>query len=253
MFLLSAPARAGENLVAPAYPGAQRLSPQKLKGRDRFVFASRDPHEKVQAFYQTKGTHLAKGSEGEISGQKNTATIVIHSYEQSLSIIRKSKGDHTRANPAEVFLDWRGPESGGSRDVDLFFHALERQAKKHPGHDAELAGLRKEYDWLKVGFSFQEKVEPIYKRCSNEAEGLPPLMNDPEAMKKLAAELDRLGRKGRYAERNELAKQLSVTDELTKRKAADNFAFWKQCLVQASAYAYLTRISIHQHPSLWSY
>jgi hypothetical protein len=250
---LSAHARAEERLVAPPYPGAIRLSPEKMKGRDRVVFGSRDPHEKVQAFYQTKSAHLAKGSEGEFSGQKNTATIIVYTYEQSLRMIQKTKGDYTWANPAEVFLEWRGPNPAGSWEYRDFFGELDKQAKKFPGHDAELTALKKEYDWLQVAFAFKEKVEPVYKRCSNEAQALPPIMNDPEAMKKLQAQLEQLSREGRYKERNDLAKQLSITDEMKKKRAADHFGLWKACLTEASGFGYLTKISIHQDPSVWSY
>jgi hypothetical protein len=47
-----------------------------------------------------------------------------------------------------------------------FLRELEEQAKKHPGHDAELAALRQQYGWLLGAFAIEAEVRVIFEPCS---------------------------------------------------------------------------------------
>lgn len=241
-------AAAEEKLVAPPYPGSVRITPPHAKGRDVIVFYSQDPHEKVRAFYEPKYGRLPSDPV-ERHDTKIGVTLIVHTYEQALKIIQKSKGDYTQAEPSTVVLEWL-PAGRGDRPVP-FFRELERQAKKFPGHDAELAELKKKYAWLARASYTDNMDDKIFRRCSNEARGQDPAMSEPGAMQAFQAKLRKLSDEGRYAEAARLMKQ--VEEKAAERRKADHFGLWKLCLEEAAGYAWLTRISIQQDPSLWSY
>lgn len=170
--LTTGTAVAGEKLVAPAYPGSIRLTPLQIKdnnvntGSENAVFVTKDPHEKVQAFYVPKYARLPSKDEGYSAGKTHT-TFIVHSYAQSLKSIRKRKGDITKADDMGIYLEWRLEETS-RKPLPGYFNALEREAKKHPGHDAELAELRNRYAWLSRAYFLDKKNETISQRCRRE-------------------------------------------------------------------------------------
>jgi hypothetical protein len=239
---------AEEKLVAPPYPGSVRITPPNAKGRDVIAFYSQDPHEKVRAFYEPKYGRLPSDPVERHDG-KTGVTLIVHTYEQALKIIQKSKGDYIQAEPSWVVLEWLSAE-GSDRTVP-FFRELERQAKKFPGHDAELAELKKKYAWLARASYIDNMDDKTYRRCSSEARGIDPAMSEPGAMQTFQAKLQKLSEEGRYAEAAALMKQVEV--KAAEERKADHFGLWKGCLEEAAGFAWLTRIKIQQDPSLWSY
>jgi hypothetical protein len=246
--LAALPAAAEEKLIAPPYPGSVRITPPNAKGRDVIVFFSQDHHDKVRAFYEPKYGRLPSDPV-ERHDTKIGVTLVVHTYEQALKIIQKSKGDFTQAEPSLIVLEWL-PDGGAERTVP-FFRELERQAKNFAGHEAELAELKKKYAWLARASYIDNMDDKIFRRCSNEARGMDPAMSDPGAMKAFQDKLWKLSEEGRYAEAAALMKQVEI--KAAERRKADHFGLWKRCLEEAAGFAWLTRIKIQQDPSLWSY
>jgi hypothetical protein len=140
-------ASAEEKLVAPAYPGAVRFSPAKLGGTEGVVFFARDPHEKVQAFYVPKYARLPKEDEGRVRGA-GEIPLIAQSVGEVTSIITSMKGDYTQARASEIIVEWKPEIFAGTGIGGSFLIELQKQAKKHPGHDAELAALKARYGWL---------------------------------------------------------------------------------------------------------
>lgn len=245
-------ASAAEKLVAPAYPGSVRLTPLQTKGRDKIVFVTKDSHEKVQAFYVPKYARLPGADEkGLQTDAKTNITFVVHSYAETLKIIQKAKGDYISwVGPTTVYLEWM-PDEPSRKPAPNYFYRLEQESKKHPGHDAELAELRKKYAWLSRAFFLDKKDDTIYQRCTHESAGISAAMSDPKAQQELNAKIQKLTAEGRYQEASDLAKQ--AMGDPGKKQKADNFGLWKKCLEEAAGFAYLTKIVIQQDPSLWTY
>lgn len=241
-------AAAEEKLVAPPYPGSVRITPLKTQGRDTVVFTSQDPHEKVRAFYEPKYGRLPSDPV-ERHDKKTGVILVVHTYQQALAIIQRTKGDFTQAEPSTITLEWIA--AGNSDKTVPFFRELERQAKKFPGHDAELAEAKRKYAWLARASYTDRMDDKISSRCSNEASGMDPAMSEPGALKEFQDKLRKLSDEGRNAEAAALAKQFK--NKSSEKRKADHFGLWKRCLAEAAGYAWLTRIKIQQDPSLWSY
>jgi hypothetical protein len=246
--LAALPAAAEEKLVAPPYPGSTRITPPNAKGRDEIVFYSQDHHGKVRAFYEPKYGRLPSDPVERRDG-KTGVTLIVHTYEQALKIIQKSKGDFTQAEPSMVVLEWL-PDGGSDRPVP-FFRELERQAQKFSGHDSELAELKKKYAWLARASYIDNMDDKIFRRYSNEARGIDPALSEPGAMQAFQAKLRKLSDEGRYAEAAAIMKQVDV--QAAEKRKADHFGLWKRGLEEAARFAWLTRIKIQQDPSLWSY
>jgi hypothetical protein len=246
----SAPrAAAEEKLVAPAYPGAARLSGTKLGADEGVTFFVKDPHEKVQAFYVPKYARLPKEGEGRVRGAAEIP-LIVQEVGAVTSIITSMKGDYTWARATEIIVEWKPPIFAGTGLGAQFFKDLQDQAKKHPGHDAELAALKAKYSWLDLAFLHPEKQgEELYKRCSAESQGVNPNVDQAALMTRMA----QLAQEGKYDEMAKLQEQLVGSDpkaEERKRKA-DNFGLWKGCLEQAAALGYLTKITIDRDPRTW--
>lgn len=239
---------AEEKLVAPVYPGSVRLTPPRAKGREMIVFTSQDPPEKVRAFYEPKYARLPANPRDRNDTSIGVA-LVVHTYEQALAIITKSKGDFIWASPSLVVLEWLS--SKAPQKTVPFFRELERQAKKFPGHDAELAELENRYAWLARASYTDNMGDKIDRRCSNEASGMDPALADPAAAKAFQEKLRQLAAEGRQDEVTALAKQFDKKAKAGRN--ADHFALWKGCLEEAAGFAYRTRIKIHQDPTLWTY
>ena len=239
-----------EKLVAPAYPGAVRASPAKVGGTEGVVFFVGDPHEKVQAFYVPKVARLPKEGEGRVRGS-GEIPLIAQGVGEVTGIITSMKGDYTQARATEIILEWKPEVFAGTGIGAQFFLELEHQAKKHPGHDAELAALKAGYGWLGLAFFHPEKkAEELYKRCNAESSGVNPNVDQAALMTRMA----KLAQEGKFEEMAELQKQLVGDDpkaEERKRKA-DNFGLWKGCLEQAAGLAYLTRLTIDRDPHQWN-
>ena len=245
--VVPSPAAAEEKLVAPAYPGAFRISPPAVKSMEGVVFLVKDSHEKVQGFYVPKYARLPKEGEGRTRGS-SVIPLIAQSEETVTKIITSKKGDYTWARATEVIVQWQDPMPQGVTLDWKFFSKLQVQAHQHPGHDAELAELQKRYGWLRSAFFIEEKVTPILGRCSLEA-GESAAANDPKAAKEAADQMMKLAKEGRYQEMAKLQQQ-SFGGDPAKAKA-DNFGLWKKCLDEAAGFAYLTKVTIDQDPNDW--
>lgn len=246
----SAPrAGAEEKLVAPAYPGAARLSGTKLGTDEGVTFFAKDAHEKVQAFYVPKYARLPKEGEGRVRGAAEIP-LIVQEVGAVTSIITSMKGDYTWARATEIIVEWKPPIFAGTGLGAQFIQDLQGQAKKHPGHDAELAALKAKYGWLDLAFLHPEKkAEELYKRCSAESQGVNPNVDQAALMTQYA----KLAQEGKYDEMAKIQEQLVGSDpkaEERKRKA-DNFGLWKGCLEQAAALGYLTKVTIDRDPRQW--
>ena len=128
------------------------------------------------------------------------------------------------------------PDLRRDRARHQFFGELQSQAKKHPGHDAELAALKAKYGWIGLAFLHPEKkAEELYKRCSAESSGVNPNVDQAALMQQMA----KLAQEGKYDEVVKLQEQLVGDDpkaEERKRKA-DHFGLWKGCLEEAAGSA----------------
>ncbi len=257
-------ASAGEKLVAPAYPGSVRLTPLQIKenhlnvGSENAVFVTKDSHEKVQAFYVPKYARLPSKDENYPAG-KTHITFIVHSYAEVLKSIQKRKGDITKADDTGVYLEWRLEETS-KKPLPRYFHELEKEAKKHPGNDAELAELRNKYAWLSRAFFLDKKDDTIFQRCRNESLGRPATTSGPSGKEvdELNKKIQNLYAEGRYKEASDLEKQASGREKKSKRdpgnkQKADNFGLWKKCLEEAAEFAYLTRIVINTEEDLGKY
>ena len=247
----SLPAAAAEDkLVAPAYPGAARLSATKQLGVDEgVVFFVKDPHEKVQAFYVPKHARLPKEGEGRVRGT-GELPLIVQEVGTVTSLITSMKGDYTWARATEIIVEWKPPVFAGTGLGAQFIKDLQDQARKHPGHDAELAALKAKHGWLDLAFLYPEKqAEDLYRRCSAESSGVNPNVDQAALMQQMA----KLAQEGKYDEVVRLQEQLVGADpkaEERKRKA-DNFGLWKGCLEEAAGLSYLTKITIDRDPRTW--
>jgi hypothetical protein len=242
-------AAADEKLVAPVYPGAVRLSGAKLGTDEGVTFFVKDPHEKVQAFYVPTHARLPKEGEGRVRGAGEIPLIVQGGGEVT-SIITSMKGDYTMARATEIIVEWKPQVFAGSGIVGSFYDELRSQARKHPGHDAELAALKAKYDWLGLAFMHPEKKgQEIFTRCSAESSGVNPNVDQAALVTKYA----KLAQEGKYEEMAALQKQLEGDDPKAteKKRKADNFGLWKGCLEEAAVYGYMTKITIDRDPRQW--
>ena len=244
------PARAEEKLVAPVFPGAARLSGTKFGVDEGVTFFVKEPHETVQAFYVPKYARLPKENEGRMRGAGETPLIVQGAGDVA-RIITSMKGDYTWARATEIIVEWKPAMFAGTGTAGSFFNELRSQAKKHPGHDAELAALKAKYEWLGLAFLHPEKKgEELLKRCSAESNGVNPNVDQAA----LVTQYAKLAQEGKYEEMAKLQEQLVGPDpKAEERKSkADNFGLWKGCLEQAAGLGYLTRITIDRDPHEWN-
>jgi hypothetical protein len=242
-------AAAEEKLVAPVYPGAVRSSGTRLGTDEGVTFFVKDPHEKVQAFYVPKLARLPKEGEGRVRGAAEIP-LIVQEVGAVTSIITSMKGDYTWARATEIIVEWKPPIFAGTGLAAQFIKDLQDQAKKHPGHDAELAALKAKYGWLDLAYLHPEKKgEELYKRCSAESSGVNPDVDQAALMTQMA----KLAQEGKFEEMAALQEKLVGADpkaEERKRKA-DNFGLWKGCLEEAAKLGYLTKITIDRDPRLW--
>jgi hypothetical protein len=246
----SRPAAAEDKLVAPVYPGAARLPATKPLGVDEgVVFFVKDPHEKVLAFYVPKLARMPKEGEGRVRGAAEVP-LIVQEVGAVTSIITSMKGDYTWGRATEIIVEWKPPIFAGTGLGNQFLDELQNQAKKHPGHDAELAALKAKYGWLVLAFLHPEKkAEELYKRCNAESSGVNPNVDQAALMQQMA----KLAQEGKYDEMQKLQEQLVGADpkaEERKRKA-DNFGLWKGCLEEVAGLGYLTKITIDRDPRTW--
>ena len=242
-------AAAEEKLVAPAYPGAVRASPAKLPGTEGVVFFARDPHDKVQAFYVPKHARLPQEGEGRVRGAAEIP-LIAQGVGEVTKIITSMKGDYTQARASEIIVEWKPAVFAGTGIGALILDELRTQAKKHPGHDAELAALKAKHGWIDLAYFHPEKkAEELFKRCSAESSGVNPNVDQAALMTEMA----KLAQEGKYEEMAALQEKLVGADpkaEERKRKA-DNFGLWKGCLEEAAGIAYLTKLTIDRDPRQW--
>lgn len=238
-----------EKLVAPVYPGAVRFSPAVVKGTEGVVFFVKDSHDKVQAFYVPKYARLPNEDEGRERGAAEIP-LIAQGVGEITKIITSMKGDYTLARATEIIVEWKPEVLAGTGIASGFFSELQSQAKKHPGHDAELAALKAKYDWLGLAFLHPEKKgEELFRRCSAESNGVNPNVDQAALMQQMA----KLAQQGKYDEMAKLQEQLvgaDPRDEERKRKA-DNFGLWKRCLEEAAGLGYLTKLTIDRDPHQW--
>lgn len=242
-------AAAEEKLVAPAYPGAVRASPARLTGTEGVVFFVKDPHEKVQAFYVPKYARLPKEGEGRVRGA-GEIPLIAQSVGEVTSIITSMKGDYTQARATEVIVEWKPEIFAGTGIGSGFLDELQQQARKHPGHDAELAALKAKYGWLGLAYLHPEKKgEEVYKRCSAESSGVNPNVDQSALMIQMA----KLAQEGKYEEMAALQEKLVGADPKAeeRKRRADNFGLWKSCLEEAASLGYLTKLTIDRDPHQW--
>jgi len=243
--------RAEERLVAPAYPGAIRLSPAAVQNMVPVEFAVRDAHNKLAAFYVPKFGRLA--AEGETSrSAQNLTNVIILSESQVLKLIASVKGDYTLSRPAIVSIEWVPEALAPMNTVNRVFMELESQARRFKVHQAELPELKKKYAFLQAAYYPSGKEQEIILRCGRESGTVVQAMADPKAMDAYSEEVKKLTQEGRY---NELAglqkKYFGDMADAGKRAKADNFAVWKTGLDELAAAAYQTKLRIDMHPSQW--
>lgn len=240
-----------EKLVAPPYPGAVRLSPARLALSVPAVFAVKDPHEKVVSFYVPKYARQPHEGEGQLQGG-GILPLIVHDAGQVAKMIVARKGDYTAARATEVRVDWK-PIAGTGPDFQ-FFDKLQEQARKHPGHDGELAELKKKYDWLKTAYYDEGKIPPLLARCS-QASGdpvIPAILGDKKAMQELQVQMKKLYAEGKTKEAAQLqAKAMGSLEGNPKKAKEDNFKLWGQCLDELASFSYLTKVTIDRDVSQW--
>ena len=134
------------------------MSPAKLTGIDPVVFAVKDSHEKVEAFFVPKYARLPKEDEGMVKGETKKPYIV-QSADVVTKMILAAKGDYTYARATEVNVEWQPAILGDSNIVNRFFDALNRQAGRFKAHAAELAELKQKYALLRNSYYFDKKAD----------------------------------------------------------------------------------------------
>lgn len=246
----STPLRSEEKLIAPLYPGAVRLSPAAVKNMAPLVFAIKDAHDKVAAFYAPKYGHLA--AEGEaVRSASNMTTVIIMTENQVLNSIQFVKGDYTLSRPAVVEIEWMDYPTSLTT-VNRVFMELEMQARRFKTHAAELAEIEAKYAFLKSSYLYEDKANGILARYGREAGMAAEYVSDPNVTKTYAAEFKKLTQEGRY---NELAglqqKYFPELPDAEKRRKADNFELWKKALDELAIVSYLTKLNIDVQPSQW--
>lgn len=240
-----------EKLVAPMYPGAVRLSPAKVSYDAGVLFAVKDPHDKVVAFYVPKYAHLPKEDEGRVRGS-NKIPLIAQSSSEVLAIIQSMKGDYTMERATEVNVEWVPDTLAGMNTVSKFFFELEAQAKKFKTHAAEVPELKKRYAFLSTSYFFQGQDQEILARCGRESGNAIQYANDPKAMKAYSEEMAKVMKEGQYDKLAGLQqKYFGDAAETEKRRKADNFGVWKKGLEDLAAVSYQTKLTIDIHPSQW--
>lgn len=238
-----------EKLVAPVYPGAVRSSGTTFGVDEGVVFFVKDRHEKVQAFYVPKYARLPKEGEGRVRGT-GELPLIVQEVGAVTSIITSMKGDYTWARATELIVEWQPAIFTGTGIAAGFFSELGDQARKHPGHDAELAALKKKYEWVSLAFFHPEKkAEELFRRCSAESSGVNPNVDQAALLQRIA----KLAQEGNYEELAKVQEQLVGADPKAeeRKRRADNFGLWKGCLEEAAGYAYQTKITIDRDPHQW--
>jgi hypothetical protein len=243
--------RAEEKLVAPAYPGATRLSPATVPNMVPVEFAVSDPHDKVAAFYVPKFGRVAAAGETSRSAA-NLTNIIVLSEPQVLKFIGLVKGDYTLSRPAIVSIEWVPEALAPMSIVNRVFMELDNQARRFKVHQTELPELRKKYAFLQTAYYLNGKEQEILLRCGRESGAVGQSTSDPKAMKAYSDEIKTLTQEGRYAEVAELQKKyFGDMAEVDKRSRADNFAVWRKALDDLVEVGYQTKLKIDVHPSQW--
>jgi hypothetical protein len=244
---------AEEKLVAPAYPGAIRLSPAAVPNMVPVEFAVGDPHDKVAAFYAPKFGRVAAAGETERSAG-NLTNIIILSEPQVMKFIALVKGDYTVSRPAIVSIEWVPEVLAPMSTVNGVFRELESQARRFKVHQGELPELKKKYAFLQTAYYLSGKEQEILLRCGRESGSVGQSTSDPKAMKAYSDEVKKLTQEGRYSEMAELQKKyFGDMAEADKRSRADNFAVWRKALDDLAAVGYQTKLKIDTHPSQWDF
>jgi hypothetical protein len=250
-FSLPGPLPVEEKLAAPVYPEAVRLSPAQVKNMEGVMFAVKDDHAKVLAFYAPKYARVPKDDDMVDRGP-NELALIIQDEPAILKMILAKKGDMTLSRPSLLRLEWLSDQLSGSNPVSRFWMELERQSKRFKGHEAELAELKAAYAYLNSSFYFEKKYQEILTRCGNESGNGEMRMADPKISKEYAAEIKKLQEEGRYQEMAALnEKYFGNQAEAEKRRKADNFGVWKKGLADLAAVSYRTKVTIDVDPNQW--
>ncbi len=247
-------------LLAPVYPGAVH-APEYDSGRFE-VFLSRDPPDKVSAWYRSR---LGKAPE-QVTGHHDWFPLL--TQQEVVRIRRSAHRDWTGVEAAGVDVR-RHPLAGTGADVEWVrsqaapclsdhFMVLRDLVSRGMGSQADFDALCRKYGW----------IEHAYYRMYD-PDGLRQPMDKhllEQARKRLyadtyhdAAEADALGRRmqelvqqGRFEEAGKLMQRFQGLHQASAGLPGDAWARWVEYLQQVALQAYPTMIRIHKHPLNWT-
>ncbi len=257
---LGAWAGAAEGLLAPVYPGADR-TPEYDNGRDQ-VWLSRDPPEKVSAWYREK---LRKAPE-QATGRHDWFVLL---RQQEVARMLSSAGrDWTLAEDAGVDVR-RHPLVHTGRDVAKtrsraqpclsdHFMTLRQLISRGEGTQADFDALCRKYAWIEDAYYRLHDPrglrQPMDKYLLAQAEkkfasGARQGAADAEA---LGRRMQELMQQGRFEEATRLMEGFQGAHQASATLPGDAWEQWAGHLEQVARHAYRTMIRIHKDPLRWT-
>ena len=249
-----------EGLLAPVYPGAVH-APEYDSGRFE-AFLSRDPPEKVSAWY---GSRLGKAPQ-EVTGHHDWFPLM--TWREAARILRSIHRNWTHAEAAGVDVR-RHPLANNGADVEWIrsqaapclsdhFMVLRDLVNRGAATQADFDALCEQYAWIEHAYYRLKDPDghrwPMDKYLLDQARKrlYGSAYRSGEEAEALGRRMQELVMQGRFEEAGRLMAQLQGAHAESARVPEDAWAQWVGYLRQVADHAYPTLIRIHKHPLRWT-
>ncbi|HEY3521615.1 MAG TPA: hypothetical protein VGK80_11340 [Rhodanobacteraceae bacterium] len=262
--LLAPTAQAAQILLAPIYPGA--VADQTARDERYAFFFTRDPIEKVRAWYQTHGFKLGDGSDSRSPGYGLCGrTVPLDTVNKCYSKVLLGQSatahylkDMTDAYSAGLVIQAKEreperapekPQSTGNAELDKMMAA---QAAAEAQMQAQADGMAAELGMKPGELEAMNKMSDLFEGLKD---GTLPPYNHPRS------DLIRIAKQYQYLDTAEYPQSpdgkqgydrwLLAKDKAAFAGAGDHWSQWLGFLKDLDAHAYRTRIIIAVDPKSW--
>ncbi len=257
---LAAWAGTGEGLLAPVYPGAVR-APEYDSGRAQ-VWLSKDPPEKVSAWYREKLRKVPEQATGRhdwfpLLRQQEVARM-LNSAGRDWTLAEDAGVDVRRHPLAHTGGDVVKTRSRAQPCMSDHFMTLRHLVARGVGTQADFDALCRKYAWIEDAYYRLHDPgglrQPMDKYLLEQAEkrfaaGPRQGAADAEA---LGRRMQELMQQGRFEEAGKLMESFQGAHQASATLPADAWEQWVGHLERVARNAYRTMIRIHKDPLRWT-
>lgn len=260
LLMVSASICASEGLVAPVYPGAHPVEPQRLQvsalefggaPSQRTYWLVRDDWASVAAFYEKRGNALGQEKRSLVNG---VAADLYSAEVLEASETVKRLQDYTLARPAGLQVLVPRP-----REESVYFGALKDAVAKGHHSQQELDQVAARYGWLESCVfppmqndygGWQPADEVLVERYyAAQQTGFSTAAVD---MDDIARKMQELMAEGKLDEAMELSQEMaSSLDNMGEVSSADSWDQGIELLQELESLAYRLVLIIDKQPEEW--